>query len=90
MSVLHPDQFGKVDTWVPSQPRTSEQLAQSRAGTKIVDQHEYHVARHNEVIQQEDRTRGGRGEVEHEKATGVKQPLTYKDWMKRGSSRYPG
>ena len=87
MSNLSPDQFGKTDEWVPSQPRTPEQLAKSRAGTKILAEGEYRVARHNEVIQQENRTRGGRGEIEHEKAKGVKQPITYKDWMNRGSQR---
>ena len=42
---------------------------------------EYYLARWAQLMQQEERTLGGRGELELEREHGVKQPITFKEWL---------
>lgn len=56
---------------------------------RMVD--EYYYARWSQLMQQEERTLGGRGELELERENGIKQPITFKEWLTgTARSQYDG
>jgi hypothetical protein len=79
VSTLNHEQF---NGWVEAPIKTPEELKAARAGARRQRMSEYHAAREHDVREQEKRTGGYAGDIKHEKETGVKQPITYKGWLK--------
>lgn len=47
---------------------------------------EYRLARHAQILAEEERTLGGRGEREIERQNFIKPPITFREWL-QGTAR---
>lgn len=46
---------------------------------------EYRIARWAQIVEQDERTHGGRGERELEQENYVKDPITFKEWLENNA-----
>ena len=79
-------------TWrgvVPSPRKSDDEIRAERKAERARDIAEYRIERERQVLEQEARTRGYAGDVAHEKATGVAQPITYAQWMRANREQAP-
>jgi len=73
----------------PREKRTAMDVARQRRFERTVKLQDYQAAREADVRAQEERTKGYKGDIAHEKASGVKQPITFKDYLRGGKEPAP-
>lgn len=70
--------------WGEVAAKTSAEVAASKRWSRMQAVDDYRVARHAELLAQEERTKCARGEIELERENGVKQPITFREWITGG------
>ena len=74
---------------VPAPRKTPEEIKAERRADRARDLAEYRIERHRQMVEQEQRTGGYAGDIKHEKATDVAQPITYRQWMRANREQAP-